>query len=658
MVMTPEFAAPEQIRGTPISTATDVYALGVLLYQILTGGRPYDLRGKSPAEVERIVCVEAPPRPSSRAPAPLARRLRGDLDLIVLTALQKDAGAALPVAGGAGGGPAALPGGPPHPRAAGQRALSAGQVREPEPDDRRARRGHGPRARRGDGDLAGAAQGGADPAAGGAPRGAAGDGDDRPPERVRRRQPRCRWAGRSRPRAGSPSPSGWSCRATGASRGSRPASSPTSPRATTRPAIPGPSARCWAGREPSRSRPRRTTSSRWPTAAGRSATGWRTSSIRRGSTWTRRRRRSPGRRGGTRASRWSAWRRRASCSRRRGSPDSGIALLERAVAIAGTTPGDAQRLGLTNSLAEVLRLSGRTREAVPYFRRILADLEAAGFGDTEAFPNVVGFLAVSLWDLGEIAALDSTMREFIRSGKRCTARGGSLPRSPFTMAGRSSGSARWTPPTLWIGRAASDTTQAANNFRPYRRRRLGGVAAGAGAAGRGAGRGEPLPDERRGQRATAAMLRARVRAAEGDSAGAAALLEREMATLLSDGQPGLTLFALPLVTAGEWRLARGDAAGADSLARLARSAAAIDSVALGRSALVGRAELLMARSLDMQARMDEARERTGTGRDSAGKRLSQRACGGRKQASLWIPRINRPPGHGATGSRCHNRAIA
>ena len=157
LVMTPEFAAPEQIRGTPISSATDVYALGVLLYQILTGSRPYDLRGRSPAEVERIVCVEAPPRPSSRAPAPLARRLRGDLDLIVLTALQKEQEPAVPVAGGAGGGPPALPGGSPHPRAAGQRALSAGQVREPEPDDGRARGGDGDRAGRGDGDLAGAA---------------------------------------------------------------------------------------------------------------------------------------------------------------------------------------------------------------------------------------------------------------------------------------------------------------------------------------------------------------------------------------------------------------------------------------------------------------------------------------------------------------------
>jgi len=59
--LTPEFAAPEQLRGQPVSTATDVYALGVLLYILLTGQRPYDVRGKSPVELEHI-CQHEPPR--------------------------------------------------------------------------------------------------------------------------------------------------------------------------------------------------------------------------------------------------------------------------------------------------------------------------------------------------------------------------------------------------------------------------------------------------------------------------------------------------------------------------------------------------------------------------------------------------------------------
>jgi serine/threonine-protein kinase len=89
-VMTPEFAAPEQVREDVVSTATDVYSLGVLLYMLLIGERPYDVRGKSPADVERIVCDHEPPKPSSKAPERLRRRLRGDLDLIVLTALHKE----------------------------------------------------------------------------------------------------------------------------------------------------------------------------------------------------------------------------------------------------------------------------------------------------------------------------------------------------------------------------------------------------------------------------------------------------------------------------------------------------------------------------------------------------------------------------------------
>lgn len=97
-VMTPEYAAPEQVRGGRISAATDVYALGVLLYELLAGQRPYSLAGRSLSEVERIICETEPPRPSAvvtrdattAAAEPLRRRLRGDLDTITLKALQKD----------------------------------------------------------------------------------------------------------------------------------------------------------------------------------------------------------------------------------------------------------------------------------------------------------------------------------------------------------------------------------------------------------------------------------------------------------------------------------------------------------------------------------------------------------------------------------------
>lgn len=89
--MTPEYAAPEQVQGRPVSAATDVYAFGVILYLLLTGQRPYDLRGRPPGEMERIICNFDPPAPSTSAGTDRLRRaLAGDLDAIVLRALGKE----------------------------------------------------------------------------------------------------------------------------------------------------------------------------------------------------------------------------------------------------------------------------------------------------------------------------------------------------------------------------------------------------------------------------------------------------------------------------------------------------------------------------------------------------------------------------------------
>jgi hypothetical protein len=81
---TPQFASPEQVRGEPVGTATDVYSLGVLLYLLLTGQRPYGRSATTAHEAARCVLEEAPTRPRLLAPG-----LRGDLDNILLQALQK-----------------------------------------------------------------------------------------------------------------------------------------------------------------------------------------------------------------------------------------------------------------------------------------------------------------------------------------------------------------------------------------------------------------------------------------------------------------------------------------------------------------------------------------------------------------------------------------
>ncbi len=90
-MLTPAYASPEQLSGQTLTTATDIYSLGVLLYRLLTGRLPYELPAGQPRELERIVCEVEPTKPSlGDSPPRLRRRLAGDLDNIVLKALRKE----------------------------------------------------------------------------------------------------------------------------------------------------------------------------------------------------------------------------------------------------------------------------------------------------------------------------------------------------------------------------------------------------------------------------------------------------------------------------------------------------------------------------------------------------------------------------------------
>jgi serine/threonine protein kinase len=89
-MLTPEYAAPEQVLGGAVTAATDIYALGAVLYELLTGRRAQVVGRRTPVEIVKAVIETRPGAPSAVAPPELRQALAGELDRIVLTALEKE----------------------------------------------------------------------------------------------------------------------------------------------------------------------------------------------------------------------------------------------------------------------------------------------------------------------------------------------------------------------------------------------------------------------------------------------------------------------------------------------------------------------------------------------------------------------------------------
>ena len=603
IALTPEYAAPEQVRGEPVTTATDSYALGVLLYALLAGQRPYLVAGKSPAEMERIICDVDPPRPSDIvAPGEqvaaargttrdkLVRALRGDLDVIALKALHKD------------------------PK---RRYSSAATLRD---DLRRFREGQ-PVLARPDragyrlrkfmrrnraGVVAGAVATVALLAAtivsalqmreAQAQRDAA----MRETERQRAlRELQAILASDTRDSVGRPLTSNGRLQL---------AERYVSQRFRATPALELDMLMQLSGqftedgdrgaihRVMSKARAI-AQSAHLPAAlayvdcelatsflyddqpdSATVAVGEGKAALRRGAS--------------TDASA------EAKCLDAEGQllsfgghADSAVVLLRRAVTLSQTDQDQMRRLVYAMDLAQVLRDAGRTREGTQYQRRVIAELDSTGYTGTSILPNALSNLTSALFELGELAEVDSVcgylLQRQAERGETSSAMVAFLYGLGKLRLGELDAAERW------LVRATRDTTEGAGGLSTYLAPALTQLRLEQGRANEATKMFADLPSGTRTRRVNRAWFGAWIRHAQGDQ-HALGMLEDSLRAIGGNGSRPPPVMAMPLVTAAGWRLAAGDVARADSLAQLAFEAAAVDSLALSRSAYAGYAELIRA----------------------------------------------------------------
>jgi tetratricopeptide (TPR) repeat protein len=278
-----------------------------------------------------------------------------------------------------------------------------------------------------------------------------------------------------------------------------------------------------------------------------------------------------------------------------GQPDSAVPLLRRAVALTeGDQFGSAHQSAMMD-LSLALRGIGRTREAAEYQRRVIMERAASGFSGTAIMANVMTYLVGSLYELGELAQLDSVVRWALAEAARVPG-AHSDTYLVFTVGQAQLRMGEIDTAAVWLGRALRDTSEDNGIPAAYYPPTLTQLLIEQGRIREARRSLAALPSGTLIRRVNRAWMTARVRYGEGDTRGSMAMLEDSLRVIRGDAVKPPPSLAMPFVTAAEWRLAAGDARAADSLALLARDAGAIDSLALERSAYVGRAELVRAKA--------------------------------------------------------------
>ena len=284
-----------------------------------------------------------------------------------------------------------------------------------------------------------------------------------------------------------------------------------------------------------------------------------------------------------------------------GTPDSAVAYAQRALRMLEDSSAtlNTRYGGMLNDLATYLGVAGRNREAIPVFRRILALLDSLGLDDSQQHVVVAFNLAVSLRDMGEWASA----RDVIASELR---RGGPSGENVSTMlkylyGTTTSALAMNDTALLWLTRAGRDTSLRSASL-------VAGIPAGLALVRLRQGQraaARPLvrqaldayrrvPDRPQSQ-ANRVLLQARARVAEGDVRRALAGLRADLRWMgYFDGKQERYMGPI-LVAAAEEALALGELDAAERFARSAREVAAVDSLALRQSAVVGEASLVHAR---------------------------------------------------------------